>query len=42
MLTDDIPPETKMASYQDAVAPHDWPVSVTLVPSFADSASNAG
>lgn len=42
MLTDGIHPETKMASYQDAVAAHkDWPVSVTLVPSFAASASNA-
>lgn len=28
MLTDDIPPETKMASYQDAVAAHDWPATV--------------
>lgn len=43
MLTDDdIHSETKMASYQDTVAPHkDWPVSVTLVPSFAATASNA-
>ncbi|KAK2554683.1 GATOR complex protein WDR59 [Acropora cervicornis] len=32
MLTDDIHPETKMASYQDAVAPHkDWPATVMAV-----------
>lgn len=37
-----IHPETKMASYQDAVAPHkDWPVSVILIPSFAATATDA-